>query len=53
MTLQSDKLAPAENFGEQFPTWWNQWVRQAAKNIALNHEYILKQASRKIPTLFV
>ena len=52
-TMQSDKLFPNEAYHAQFPNWWNQWVKQTAKNISLNHDYIMKQASRKAATFFI
>ena len=48
--MKSHSLMPTELIHEQFPDWWDKWVKDMAEMIRFNHDYITNTLSAQIPT---
>ena len=51
--LHSDTLKPQESLNQQFPEWWEKWVRENAENIQYSHTFIDDNLADKIPTYYI
>ena len=51
--LHSDNLKPQESLNQQFPEWWDKWVRDTVENIAYSHTFIDDNLATKIPTYYI
>ena len=53
MMADSHSLQFNENISERFPRWWNDYVRVIAECMRFNHEYVMDNISKQIPTLLM
>ena len=51
--LHSHNLKPQESLNQQFPEWWDKWVRETAENIQYSHTFIDDNLANKIPTYYI
>ena len=53
LNIRSHSLEFNEDLSERFPRWWNEFVRGNAERMRFNHEYIMDNISKEIPTLLM
>ena len=46
----SHNLVTREKLHEKFPEWWNEFAVQCATNIQFNHDYIVNNLAKQVPT---
>ena len=48
--LKSHSLQPVEKYHIDFPEWWNDWVNCQSARMAENHEIMMGQIAKEIPS---
>ena len=51
--LKSHNLATREKLHEKFPEWWEEFAVQIAVNIQFNHDSIVNNLAKQIPTFII